>query len=201
MHLGCLQKGSVSETPRGPFGHGSPVCRAKKAPWLLPLRPVVHPPWPASQTPSHKLREPLQPNHGPPHPERSWRTEGLGRCTACIGSTGAAAPRPVSGRRRVNTVSTEGRRMKLQSRGEEKNNPCTHTDPFSSGDEEPGAGGAPSPREHPTPSREPPLPCSPAAQAVCASAACSRSVPARSHPATPKPQKREGKFTCRPHTP
>ena len=47
-----------------------------------------------------------------------WRTEDLGRCAACLEGTGAAAPRPVSGRRRVNTVSTEGRRMKLQSRGQ-----------------------------------------------------------------------------------
>ena len=85
----------------------------------------------------------------------------------------------------------------IEGRGERS----TDTDPFSSCCNEPGAGGAPSPRDRSTPSRAPTLPCSPAAQAACASAACSRSVPARSHPAAPKPHQREEDITSRPHTP
>ena len=49
------------------------------------------------------------------HPEGCWGTEGLGRCAACLGGTGAAAPCPASGVCRVGSVFKWWRIVKTAS--------------------------------------------------------------------------------------
>ena len=123
----------------------------------------------------------------PPHPEHSE-----GRGVLVDAELVSEVPAPLllalnQGMAGEKSVHPRNDSEKLSTKGVESG---TDSAPSSSFCKESGQGSPPSPAEHSTPSRAPPRPCSPLAQAVCASAACSRSAPARSRSATPHTTKR-----------